>query len=126
MREKMAEPAPKWAGVRRKRWKKACPRTETIYCMNEAELVDAALCILAERCKDREVEITSPEDEAQEPQPAVADPQWSSVSGSDGMGAQSPGEGSKTPTKLKALACNDKTEPDEDDALKYVREIFFT
>ncbi|KAL8221764.1 UNVERIFIED_CONTAM: hypothetical protein K2H54_074463 [Gekko kuhli] len=127
MMERTAEPARKWAEVRRKRRKKVWPRTETVYCMNEAELVDTALCILAEKCKGRKVEITSSEDEAQAPQQVVSDPLWTSVSGSDGTGAQSPGTGSKTPNKLEALAYNKKTKSDEDDdALKYVREIFFT
>lgn len=73
------------------------------------------------------MEITSSEDEAQEPQQIVADPQRTSVSGSDGAGAQSPETGSKTQHKLEALACNENTKSDEDDdALKYVREIFFT
>nr|XP_056703489.1 cell cycle regulator of non-homologous end joining [Euleptes europaea] len=127
MTERMTEPAQKWAEVRRKRRKKVWARTETIYCMNEAELVDAALCVLAEKCKGKEVEITSSEDEAQEPRQVMADPQRTSVSVSDGTGAQSHGTEFKTPNKLLASACNEKTKSDEDDdALKYVREIFFT
>ncbi|XP_015276799.1 PREDICTED: modulator of retrovirus infection homolog [Gekko japonicus] len=126
MTQSTAEPARKWAEVRRKRRKKVWPRTETVYCMNEAELVDAALCILAGKCKGREVGVTSSEDEAQAPQQVLPDPPWTSVSGSDGAGAQSPGTGSKTPNKLEASAYNEKTKSDDDDALKYVREIFFT
>ncbi|XP_060101255.1 cell cycle regulator of non-homologous end joining [Heteronotia binoei] len=121
-----AEPAQKQPEVRRKRRKKVWPRTETVYCMNEAELIDAALCILAEKCKGKEAAITSSEDEAQEPQQVVADPQRTSLSRSDGAGAQSPGTRSKTPNKLETSASNENTKSDEDDdALKYVREIFF-
>ncbi|XP_048358435.1 cell cycle regulator of non-homologous end joining [Sphaerodactylus townsendi] len=127
MTERRTEPAQKWAEMRRKRRKKVWTRTETVYCMNEAELVDAALCVLAEKSKGREVEMTSSEDEAQEPQQVMVDPQWTSVSGCGDAGAQSHGNESETLNKLSVSACNKKTKPDEDDdALKFVREIFFT
>lgn len=73
------------------------------------------------------MEITTSEDEAQEPQQVVVNPQRTSVSGNDGAGAQSSGTGSKAPNNLEALACDKKTKSyEDDDALKYVREIFFT
>ncbi|XP_054844950.1 cell cycle regulator of non-homologous end joining [Eublepharis macularius] len=126
MMEKIAVPARKLAEGRTKRRKKVWTRTETVYCMNEAELVDAALCILAEKCKDREVESASSEDEAQDPLQVVADPLRNSVSRCDSTGSRSPATSPKAPDKREASACSEKTKSEDDDALKYVREIFFS
>ncbi|XP_062989752.1 cell cycle regulator of non-homologous end joining [Elgaria multicarinata webbii] len=119
---------PQQAETKPKRRKKgALARIETVYCMNEAELVDMALCILAENCRGKEVEVTSSEDEVQEPQQVPASHHPSSVS--DSHRSSFPTPGSKPPNDLDALSCSEKTkseEDDDDDALKYVREIFFS
>uniref|UniRef100_A0A8D2Q0M2 Uncharacterized protein n=1 Tax=Varanus komodoensis TaxID=61221 RepID=A0A8D2Q0M2_VARKO len=94
-------------------------RSETVYCMNEAELVDIALCILAE---GKGAEVTSSEDEVQEPQHMLSDHHSSSVSDINISGT-----GSTPPKVLDALSSSENTKSeDDDDALKYVREIFFT
>uniref|UniRef100_A0A803SS12 Cell cycle regulator of NHEJ n=1 Tax=Anolis carolinensis TaxID=28377 RepID=A0A803SS12_ANOCA len=115
--------------IRPKRRKKSAPvGVETVYCMNEAELVDMALCILAENSKGKETNISSSEDEDPEPQQAMADHHGTPTS--DSEGDSSPSVGSKLPRGLDALSCRKATKSqekdDNDDALKYVREIFFT
>ncbi|XP_026550214.1 cell cycle regulator of non-homologous end joining isoform X2 [Notechis scutatus] len=116
MSKKAAEPE-EWAKMRSKRRKKtALARTETMYCMNEAELVDMALCILAENCKAIEGDVISQEHqqelrEGHHPRTAVNI-------------AKDPPVPSTPPA---ALSSNEETKLEEDDdALKYVREIFFT
>ncbi|XP_053262023.1 cell cycle regulator of non-homologous end joining [Podarcis raffonei] len=128
MTKRVTEPAQQ-AGMKPKRRKKAAlAKFETIYCMNEAELVDAALCMMAENCKAKEAEMTSSEDESQGPQQVLENPLCSSLSGSH-QGRRTPSVGPKPPKELEALGCIEKTkseEEEEEDALKYVREIFFT
>ncbi|XP_033018429.1 cell cycle regulator of non-homologous end joining isoform X2 [Lacerta agilis] len=127
MTKRVTEPAQQ-VGMKPKRRKKAAlAKFETIYCMNEAELVDAALCIMAENCMAKEAETTS-SDESQEPEQMLENPVCSSVSGSH-QGRRTPNVGSKPPKELKDLGCSEKTkceQEEEEDALKYVREIFFT
>ncbi|KAJ7329968.1 hypothetical protein JRQ81_016142 [Phrynocephalus forsythii] len=127
MAKRPAEPAQE-AKTKPKRWKRApLPRIETVYCMNEAELVDIALCILAENRKDKDTEATSSEDEVPETQEVPVSCQWRAASASDRT--PRPAVESKLPKELCALNGKDKDESDkayDDDALKYVREIFFT
>uniref|UniRef100_A0A674IR65 Cell cycle regulator of NHEJ n=1 Tax=Terrapene triunguis TaxID=2587831 RepID=A0A674IR65_9SAUR len=81
--------------------------TVTIYCMNEAELVDVALGVL------------------QEGQQTPTEPQWSPAS-SGGASTPRPGPGPHAQPDALGCASRTDTEDDEDDALKYVREIFFS
>uniref|UniRef100_A0A8D0C7C9 Uncharacterized protein n=1 Tax=Salvator merianae TaxID=96440 RepID=A0A8D0C7C9_SALMN len=101
-------------------------RIKTVYCMNEAELVDTALCILAENCKVEETEVTSSEEEAHDCLNVSACSSCSSANGSNA--ATMTTVGAKSPKRLEDLGCSEKVKSgdDEDDALKYVREIFFT
>lgn len=110
----------------KRRKKTALERPETVYCMNEAELVDMALCILAEDCTDKEAEFTAPE--VPKPQPVPTEPQQSTASSSK---ANISTIGSKLPNNLESSGCSEKIQSDredneDDDALKYVREIFFS
>ncbi|XP_019370525.1 PREDICTED: modulator of retrovirus infection homolog [Gavialis gangeticus] len=112
--------------ARPKRRKKAAEAgTVTVYCMNEAELVTVALGILAEnlKCKEREDKVLSENEEEQGCQQLQIDPQWSPATTS---GSRTPKSGTKPQTE--ALGCADRTvsEDEDDDVLKYVREIFFT
>ncbi|XP_063164712.1 cell cycle regulator of non-homologous end joining [Candoia aspera] len=117
MTRKTVEPA-QWAEMRPKRRKStALARTETVYCMNEAELVDMALCILAENCKATEGDLISSESEVQELQQELTI--CTNI-------AKDPPVRSTSPDQ-SASSCSEETKREEDDdALKYVREIFFT
>ncbi|XP_077687760.1 cell cycle regulator of non-homologous end joining isoform X1 [Eretmochelys imbricata] len=122
------EPRKTRSAVRFKRAKKpAVARTVTVYCMNEAELVDVALGVLAENCKYKEMEgnIPSETEGEQEGQQTPTEPQWSPASSG---GASTPRPGPEPHAQPDALGCASRTdtEDDEDDALKYVREIFFS
>ncbi|TFK03339.1 Cell cycle regulator [Platysternon megacephalum] len=124
MAEREVEPRKTMSAVRAKRAKKpAVARTVTIYCMNEAELVDVALGVLAENCKYKEMEgnVPSETEGEQEGQQTLTEPQWSPASSG---GASTP----RPHAQPDALGCASRTdtEDDEDDALKYVREIFFS
>ncbi|XP_044311297.1 cell cycle regulator of non-homologous end joining [Varanus komodoensis] len=122
MTQKGVDPAQQTETKSKRRKKAALARSETVYCMNEAELVDIALCILAENCKGKGAEVTSSEDEVQEPQHMLSDHHSSSVSDINISGT-----GSTPPKVLDALSSSENTKSeDDDDALKYVREIFFT
>ncbi|XP_007423256.1 cell cycle regulator of non-homologous end joining [Python bivittatus] len=124
MSKKTVEPA-QWAEMRSKRRKRtALARTETVYCMNEAELVDTALCILAENCKATGGDVISSEDEGQELQQELTDGHHSRSATNI---AKDPPVRSTPPDELASLSCGEETKLEEDDdALKYVREIFFT
>ncbi|KAJ6656357.1 hypothetical protein lerEdw1_003860 [Lerista edwardsae] len=129
MTKTAAEPAG-LADLKAKRRKKAAvARAETVYCMNEAELVDMALCILAEDCKEKEAEIIAPEDDISPPWSVPTEPPQTALSSSK---AKIPTTTSKLPSKLETSGCNEKRKSDKDDedenddALKYVREIFFS
>nr|XP_020671143.1 modulator of retrovirus infection homolog [Pogona vitticeps] len=127
MAERAAEPAQEAEAKPKRRKMAALPRLETVYCMNEAELVDIALCFLAENCKDKEMEAASSEDEVPATQQVPVSHQRRAESGSDRT--PSPTMGSKPPKEWCTLSGNKKAESeekDDDDALKYVREIFFT
>ncbi|XP_006125933.2 cell cycle regulator of non-homologous end joining [Pelodiscus sinensis] len=118
------EPRETVSAVRPKRAKKtAMARTVTVYCMNEAELVDVALSILAENRKYKETEgsVPSETEGKQEGQQMPTEPQKSPASNS---GASAPRPDAQ-PDDLGCASRTD-TEDEEDDALKYVREIFFS
>uniref|UniRef100_A0A0B8RR34 Modulator of retrovirus infection-like n=1 Tax=Philothamnus irregularis TaxID=1899461 RepID=A0A0B8RR34_9SAUR len=124
MTKNIAEPE-EWAKMRSKRKKKtALARTETVYCMNEAELVDMALCILAENCKTIESDAISSEDKGQEHQQELIDGHLPRTAVNI---AKDPPVPSTPPDQSASLISSEETKLEEDDdALKYVREIFFT
>ncbi|XP_014104312.1 PREDICTED: modulator of retrovirus infection homolog [Pseudopodoces humilis] len=113
-----AAPAPK--AVRRRA--AAGRRPAALYCMNEAELVEVALAVLAE-CEESEEKARSRSEEEQElpPTPNEAPGSTANTDGGNDHGPafpSSPGAG--------ADAERTGGEDSEDDVLKYVREIFFS
>ncbi|XP_015669922.1 cell cycle regulator of non-homologous end joining [Protobothrops mucrosquamatus] len=124
MTKKIAEPAEKAKMKSKRRKRTDLARTETVYCMNEAELVDMALCILAENCKAIEGDVISSEDEVQEHQQELTDGHHPRTAANI---AKDPPVPSTPPAQSASLSSNEETKlEEEDDALKYVREIFFT
>ncbi|XP_005039632.2 PREDICTED: modulator of retrovirus infection homolog, partial [Ficedula albicollis] len=103
----------------------ALRRPAALYCMNEAELVEVALAVLAEnlQCEEDEEKARSRSEEEQELPPTPKEAPGSTA-GSDGGG----GRGPALPSPPGAGAVAERTggEDSEDDALKYVREIFFS
>uniref|UniRef100_A0A8C2T9M0 Cell cycle regulator of NHEJ n=1 Tax=Coturnix japonica TaxID=93934 RepID=A0A8C2T9M0_COTJA len=95
----------------------AMPRAATVYCMNEAELVDVALSVLAE-VKEQDHEQVEQELQAA---PSQAPGGTASVE-EDSDHSPSPPSPSGAGTDAERAGLDDS----EDDALKYVREIFFT
>ncbi|XP_065514411.1 cell cycle regulator of non-homologous end joining-like [Caloenas nicobarica] len=120
--------APPAKAVRRRRQAVARPRAaEVVYCMNEAELVDVALAVLAEnlQCEEGEEETQSWSQGGQELQQAPNKAPGSTAS----IGAGSDrGPALPCPPDTGADADAERTdwEDSEDDVLKYVREIFFS
>ncbi|OPJ69068.1 modulator of retrovirus infection-like protein [Patagioenas fasciata monilis] len=125
--ERAAAPPPK--AVRRRRLAVARPRAaeEVVYCMNEAELVDVALAVLAEhlQCEESEEKTQSWSHGEQEFQqtPNKAPGSTASIgAGSDhSLALPCPPD-----TGADANAERTDCEDSEDDVLKYVREIFFS
>ncbi|KAM7120507.1 cell cycle regulator of non-homologous end joining isoform 1-T6 [Molossus nigricans] len=97
------------------------PTAKTVYCMSEAELVDVALGVLIESRKQEELPLAGTDKPELSP---VCSEGLSSPGGSEeggyGKGALPPGLGPSPPEP----ACPGR--PEEDDAFKYVREIFFS
>lgn len=103
----------------------------TVYCMNEAEVVDVALGILIEEDRKQEKPLEppplagadKPERSPASPAPPSPSPHWSRSEDSEeeDRGADGPAPG---PTGSDA-ACSRSLEEDQDE-LKYVREIFFS
>ncbi|XP_032078051.1 cell cycle regulator of non-homologous end joining [Thamnophis elegans] len=124
MTKNVVEPE-EWTKMRSKRRKKtALARTETVYCMNEAELVDMALCILAENCKAIEGDVISSEDKVQECQQESIDGHLPRTAVNI---AKDPPVPSTPPDQSASSSSSEETKLEEDDdSLKYVREIFFT
>ncbi|XP_054134286.1 cell cycle regulator of non-homologous end joining [Melozone crissalis] len=110
-----AAPAPS-AGRRRA----AGRRPAALYCMNEAELLEVALAVLAENLQSEEGEekARSGNEEEQEIPPTPSEA--STDGGSDRRPAL------PSPPAPGAEAEGTGTENSEDDVLKYVREIFFS
>ncbi|XP_069629574.1 cell cycle regulator of non-homologous end joining [Haliaeetus albicilla] len=100
----------------------AGPRA-AVYCMNEAELVDVALAVLAENLQREEAEekARSGSQEEQELRAAPEEAPGSTASTGGGSG-RSPA----LPSPAGADAGRTGWEDSEDDALRYVREIFFS
>ncbi|CAM9989133.1 unnamed protein product [Bubo scandiacus] len=96
------------------------------HCMNEAELVDVALAVLAEnlRCKEGEEKARSGSEEEQELQPRPEE-----APGNTGNAGGGTDRSPALPLRPDAGADAERRtgwEDSEDDALKYVREIFFS
>lgn len=96
------------------------PAVKTVYCMSEAELVDVALGVLIEnRRRERASEQRPPADtDAPEPSPTCSEGPTSPESEGDDRGDAALPAGSEP-------ACGTSPEEDED-AFKFVREIFFS
>ncbi|XP_066039577.1 cell cycle regulator of non-homologous end joining [Chamaea fasciata] len=116
-----AAPSPR-AGRRRAA---AGRRPAALYCMNEAELVEVALAVLAEnlQCEEGEEKARSRSEEEQE-LPPTPDEVPGSTANTDGGSDHGPA----LPPPPGAGADAERTggEDSGDDVLKYVREIFFS
>ncbi|CAI9170806.1 unnamed protein product [Rangifer tarandus platyrhynchus] len=122
------------AQVKTPKWRPAtvpAAAARTVYCMNEAEIVDVALGILVEedRKQEKPLELPplagadKPERSPASPAPPSPSPPWSGSEDSEeeDRGANRPASG---PAGSDA-ACSRSLEEDQDE-LKYVREIFFS
>ncbi|XP_057879580.1 cell cycle regulator of non-homologous end joining [Melospiza georgiana] len=100
-------------------------RPAALYCMNEAELLEVALAVLAENLQSEEDEekARSGSEEEQEIPPTPQE-----VPGSTGStdGGSDRGPALPSPPAAGAEAEGTDGENSEDDVLKYVREIFFS
>ncbi|XP_012498224.1 PREDICTED: modulator of retrovirus infection homolog [Propithecus coquereli] len=104
------------------------PAARTVYCMNEAELVDVALGILIESRKQEKLSPVGADKPELSPTSSVS-PHTSSGSGSEeedsGKDTRGPGLSSSPGPGGSDSACSRNPKEDED-VLKYVREIFFS
>ncbi|XP_066175502.1 cell cycle regulator of non-homologous end joining [Sylvia atricapilla] len=109
----------------RRRRAAAGRRPATLYCMNEAELVEVALAVLAEnlQCEEGEEKALSRSEEEQELPPTPNEVPGSTANTDGGSD-----HGPALPSPPAAGADAERTgrEDSEDDVLKYVREIFFS
>ncbi|XP_038010229.1 cell cycle regulator of non-homologous end joining [Motacilla alba alba] len=116
-----AAPSPR-AGRRRAA---AGHRPAAVYCMNEAELVEVALAVLAEnlQCEEGEGKARCRSEEEQEIPPTPNE-----IPGSTANTDGSSDHGPALPSPPDAGADAERTgrENSEDDVMKYVREIFFS
>ncbi|KAL9853388.1 cell cycle regulator of non-homologous end joining [Geothlypis trichas] len=116
-----AAPAP--SAVRRRAV--AGRRPAALYCMNEAELLEVALAVLAENLQSEEDEekARSGSEEEQEipPTPSEVPGRTASADGGSDRGPALP-----SPPAAGAEAEGTAGENSEDDVLKYVRQIFFS
>lgn len=108
------------------------PATKTVYCMNEAEMVDVALGILIEGWKQERPSLETA-DRPQLSPPYSASPHTSSPGSSseeEGSGSSSPAldlSPSRGPEAADSpCSSSPQEEKEEEDVLKYVREIFFS
>ncbi|XP_033288291.1 cell cycle regulator of non-homologous end joining isoform X1 [Orcinus orca] len=107
------------------------PAMRTVYCMNEAEIVDVALGILIEQGRKQEKPLEQlPLAGADKPEqsPASSAPPSPSPRGSRSEDSEDEDCGEDGPPPGPAgsdSACGRELEEDQD-ALKYVREIFFS
>ncbi|XP_030325172.1 cell cycle regulator of non-homologous end joining [Calypte anna] len=113
---------------RRRRQAAARPRAAAVYCMNEAELVDVALAVLAEnlQCEEDEEKARAGSEEEQEVQPATPKEAPGSTAHVERSSDCSPAPPSPSDTGAGASAEQTGQEGSQDDVLKYVREIFFS
>ncbi|XP_040201596.1 cell cycle regulator of non-homologous end joining isoform X1 [Rana temporaria] len=106
--------------VKRKKYRS--PRKSTVYCMNEKELVDYALEIINKSKKEggSEAETATQEDKVESCKDGDENPQTPSE------GTRSPKLTPSPPKKLSNTNLPETLSDEEDDPLKYVREIFFS
>lgn len=109
------------------------PATKTVYCMNEAEMVDVALEILIEGRKQEKPTLVAADKLQLSPPCSAASPHPSSPGSSsedEGSGNSSPALGlspSQGPEAADSpCSRSPEEEKEEEDVLKYVREIFFS
>lgn len=99
-----------------------------MYCLSEAELVDVALGVLMESRKQEEALEQPPLAGTDKPELSPTCSESPSSPGSrseeedNGQGALPPG---LSPSQGLDSACSRSPEEEDEDALKYVREIFF-
>ncbi|XP_020857955.1 cell cycle regulator of non-homologous end joining isoform X2 [Phascolarctos cinereus] len=112
-------------GEYRKKYRTSLPSDRTVYFMNEAELVDIALGVLVE-CRKQEKPLEHTlllgTDKAQTTQPESP---WASENSSNGEEVVNDALRTSPSGKQEYSASGHKNSEDED-ALKYVREIFFS
>ncbi|XP_048795430.1 cell cycle regulator of non-homologous end joining [Lagopus muta] len=116
-------------GRRRRQKVAAEPRAATVYCMNEAELVDVALGVLAESLqrKGAEEEACSGSQEEQDLQQVEQELQAAPSQAPEGTASVKEGSHhSPGPPSSSGAGTDAERTGLDDDALKYVREIFFT
>ncbi|XP_016077619.1 PREDICTED: modulator of retrovirus infection homolog isoform X2 [Miniopterus natalensis] len=109
------------------------PAVKTVYCMNEAELVDVALGVLTE-CPKQEKDLEQTPlagADKEELSPACSDWEWPSSPerSEDASGEGSPPAGLGPPPGTAGSDCASSRSPEKDkgaDAFRYVREIFFS
>ncbi|KAM6137017.1 cell cycle regulator of non-homologous end joining [Pterocles gutturalis] len=101
------------------------PRAAAVYCMNEAELVDVSLSVLAKNqqreAREEKARPGSEEEEELQPSPDEATGSAASTEGGSGHRPALP-----SPPDAGATAERTGRGDSEDDVLKYVREIFFS
>lgn len=108
------------------------PVVKTVYCMSEAELVDVALGVLIESQKQEKALAEPPLAEADKP--ALFSPSCSASPSSPGSGSEDQDEGKgalpprRSPQQPAGAGSSSGRSPEdeEEDVLKYVREIFFS
>lgn len=107
---------------------------KTVYCMNEAEMVDVALGILIECRKQEEPREQSPLADADKLElsptcsvsPHTSSPGSSSEEEDGGRDEAARGLSPSQHLGASSSPCRSPKEAEEEDALKYVREIFFS
>ncbi|XP_012600162.2 cell cycle regulator of non-homologous end joining [Microcebus murinus] len=104
------------------------PAVRTVYCMSEAELVDVALGVLIESRKQEKPSPVGADKPELSPTCSVS-PHTSSGSGSEeedsGKDTHDPGR-SPSPGPGRSDAACSRSPKEDEDVLKYVREIFFS
>ncbi|XP_007951111.1 cell cycle regulator of non-homologous end joining [Orycteropus afer afer] len=105
--------------------------TRTVYCMNEAEVVDVALGILIEGCKQEkpsEQKALAGADKPQRPATGVRSPCSPGGKSEDEDNGQNTLPPSPGPSQgpRGSDSTHSQSREEEEDALKYVREIFFS
>ncbi|KAG3277428.1 hypothetical protein H1C71_004139 [Ictidomys tridecemlineatus] len=110
------------------------PAMKTVYCMNEAEMVDVALGILIECRKQEKPQEQSPLVDADKLElspicsvsPHTSSPGSSSEEEDSGKDKAAWGLHPSQGQGTSSSTCRSPKEAEEEDVLKYVREIFFS
>lgn len=111
------------------------PAVKTVYCMNEAEMVDVALGILIECCKQEKPREQSPLEDTDKLElsptcsvsPHTSSPGSSSEEEDGGKHEAARGLSPSQGWEASSSTCRSPKEvEEEEDVLKYVREIFFS